>query len=864
MITVVINGQSFDYPVVGDTDWGNAATVAFQSLAATTLQKDAGAFTLENELDFGGNYGVKVLFISSRSNDPALSGVFRLSKGELVAWRNEDNDGDNTITFDADGDLIVNGVKVTLHGQIVNDDIAAAAGIEESKLALDHSTQSLYDNIENHKSDTANPHLTNLVNLVDTTIVTPADNDTLLYDGNDSKWKNIPNTVSNVKDVTISSVADGDVLVYDSNDSDWKNSDVVSSHVANTSNPHSVTKAQVLTGDLIVNADVDASASIAESKLALDYSTSSLNTAITTHTGNTSNPHSTSVSNLTDTTISTPTSGDVLGYDGSKWINTPSSTSSLSGLSDTDITTPANGDTLVYNNVSTKWENSDQLSTLDSTVSTHVANTSNPHSTDVSNLTDTTITSVADKDTLVYDGNSSKWVNVENSIDNLSNVDIDSNTEAENDVLVFNDQTLKWENSQIMVNHIGNSANPHLTTVAKLTDAEITSAANKDTLLYDGNDSKWKNKPNSVDNLSNVTITTASSGDTLSYNGSGWVNQANSLDNLTNTTITTPTSGQVLTYTGSIWENSAPSSGALGNITDVTLTTPTDKQLLQYDYANSKWVNSSDVWNTIEVNDIANINNASANVTLTSSDKRHQIFTATDGFNITLPSSGIKAGEKVILEFTKDGAFSSTSMRIYAGSDAMQYAHIGNFLYIYTALVNNPSTSTDWFFEYRLVKPRYIYGGSGLSISATQNTRLSGQTAIMCTVFPGVWNVNFHTGITYGGTIDSSNPWRFYLVIDGTTRTPITCRGSTEIMGYAYTVSLSRNRSISFADTNCSSFDCYDARAMSKTSLVVLTKRSAGIRAVNSFYNTGSTYTIYYANSVSFYLVEPVSASSVT
>ena len=65
MITVVINGQSFDYPEVGDTDWGNAATVAFQSLAATTLQKDAGAFTLENELDFGGNYGVKVLFISS-------------------------------------------------------------------------------------------------------------------------------------------------------------------------------------------------------------------------------------------------------------------------------------------------------------------------------------------------------------------------------------------------------------------------------------------------------------------------------------------------------------------------------------------------------------------------------------------------------------------------------------------------------------------------------------------------------------------------------------------------------------------------------------------------------------------------------
>lgn len=197
MITIVINGESFDYPEVGDIEWGNAATRAFQALAANTLQKAATEFTLVNELDFGVDQGIKILFISSRGNDPAQDGVFRLCRGELVAWRNEDNDGDNTISFDSDNDLIVNGVKVTLHGQIVNSDIAAAAGIEESKLSLDHSTQSLYDNIENHKSDTANPHLTNLVNLVDTSIVTPNDNDMLLYDGNSSKWKNKP-FVSNV------------------------------------------------------------------------------------------------------------------------------------------------------------------------------------------------------------------------------------------------------------------------------------------------------------------------------------------------------------------------------------------------------------------------------------------------------------------------------------------------------------------------------------------------------------------------------------------------------------------------------------------------------------------------------------------
>jgi len=59
-----------------------------------------------------------------------------------------------------------------------------------------------------------------------------------------------------------------------------------------TGNPHQVTKAEVLTGDLIVNADVDAAAAIVESKLSLDYSTSSLNSAIIAHVGDTTNPHS--------------------------------------------------------------------------------------------------------------------------------------------------------------------------------------------------------------------------------------------------------------------------------------------------------------------------------------------------------------------------------------------------------------------------------------------------------------------------------------------------------------------------------------------------------------------------------------------
>ena len=43
----------------------------------------------------------------------------------------------------------------------------------------------------------------------------------------------------------------------------------ITGHTGDSNNPHSVTKAQVLTGDLIANADIDAAAAIDESKLAI-------------------------------------------------------------------------------------------------------------------------------------------------------------------------------------------------------------------------------------------------------------------------------------------------------------------------------------------------------------------------------------------------------------------------------------------------------------------------------------------------------------------------------------------------------------------------------------------------------------------
>lgn len=628
MITIVINGQNYDYPQVGDTEWGDAATTAMQALATTTLQpvKDlndptaVNNFTLYNDINFGNTNGLRVLFVESNSNNPALNGVFRLCNGELVAWKNGNNDGDNSISFDAsdnfvingntisfdvDGEMLVNGVQVTRSGEIVNADVADSAGIVESKLSLDYSTQSLYDNLENHKADTNNPHDTTVSNLDDTNIISASDEDTLMYDQVSTKWINRANTVDNLKNVNITSIQDGEILSYDSNSTEWINT---TNSVDNLSN---------------------VSISSVQDKNILAYDS---NDSLWKNIDN-------SVNNLAGVSVTTPVSGQVLTYDGSNWTNQPSASASLAGLTDTTITTPADGDTLVYDSVSTKWINSDSLTT-------HLSDTNNPHDTTVSNLDDTTITTPSDQDTIVYDNNSSKWINQENSVNNLTNVSIDSNTLAVGDALVFDDQDSLWKNDASFTNHIGNAANPHLTTVAKLTDTTISTPVNNDVLLYD--------------------------------------------------------------------------------------------------YANSQWINSP----IIEINDIANINTSTTNITLTSSDKRHQIFTATDGFNITLPSTGIKAGESFEFEWQNDFGLSITNPFVFYSSDntALRYAWINNFKYIFTALIDNPTGSLDWNAKYFLKEPQYYAGEYSNPYIDVSSLAVSSPT--LFTAKAGVYHFDFHSAMS--------------------------------------------------------------------------------------------------------------------
>ena len=67
----------------------------------------------------------------------------------------------------------------------------------------------------------------------------------------------------------------------------------------------------------------------------------------------------------------------------------------------------------------------------------------------------------------------------------------------------------------------------------------------------------------SIDNISDVTITSAAAGQFLKWNGTAWINDAVSgatvatLDDITDVTITTAANGDLLKWNGTAWVNAA-------------------------------------------------------------------------------------------------------------------------------------------------------------------------------------------------------------------------------------------------------------------------------------------------------------------
>lgn len=159
-IALVINGVTYDYPEVDDTDWGPDATDWASAVTSGMLQKAGGLFQLLAEVDFGTSFGIKSLYIKSRTANVADAGPIRLARADAINWRNQANSGNLSLSVDASDNLLFNGASVvngvtvgdtatidlTLAGSVLSADIvalsitnafiSASAAIAYSKLNL--------------------------------------------------------------------------------------------------------------------------------------------------------------------------------------------------------------------------------------------------------------------------------------------------------------------------------------------------------------------------------------------------------------------------------------------------------------------------------------------------------------------------------------------------------------------------------------------------------------------------------------------------------------------------------------------------------------------------------------------------------
>ena len=237
---------------------------------------------------------------------------------------------------------------------------------------------------------------------------------------------------------------------------------------------------------------------------------------------------------LDDVTISSVTTGQVLKYDGTDWVNANDSggVSALDELTDVDISSATNGQVLKYNG--SEWVNAAE---------------SGGGASVLTDLSDVSIASASNGQVLTY--NFGDWVNSDLpspsiSLDDLTNVSIASPS---------NNQVLKYDNGTwVNANDSGGTtviANPSGSSTADLTKLQV------DNVIYA-----------IPSGGSNVSVTQIQS---------------------TGTKIATITVDSVAT------DIYSPAGGgsSLNDLSNVNITSPSDQQVLAYNDATSKWINSS-------------------------------------------------------------------------------------------------------------------------------------------------------------------------------------------------------------------------------------------------------------------------------
>ncbi len=147
-IPLTINGTTYDYPIPGDIDWGPSATDWAAAVTTGMLQKAGGLFQLLAELDFGTTYGVKTLYLKSRTASPADAGQIRLAKTDVVSWRNNAGGGNLDLGINGSDALIFNGTALQ-NAVSVSDTATIDLTFSSSTLSADIKTDSITNSMIN-------------------------------------------------------------------------------------------------------------------------------------------------------------------------------------------------------------------------------------------------------------------------------------------------------------------------------------------------------------------------------------------------------------------------------------------------------------------------------------------------------------------------------------------------------------------------------------------------------------------------------------------------------------------------------------------------------------------------------------------
>lgn len=194
-------------------------------------------------------------------------------------------------------------------------------------------------------------------------------------------------------------------------------------------------------------------------------------------------------------------------------------------------------------------------------------------------LTDVSIITPSDGQCLIYDTNSSEWVN---GTGNPPSISMTASTDG-----------TSLANPTVTVTKTGTDESPNFDLAFSGLKGDTGAQGATGATGATGNGISSIVKTSTVGLVDTYTIT-YTDGTTSTFtvtNGQS----INSINDISDVTLTTPTNGQVLTYnsTSQKWENKAQAGGSLANLTDVTLTTPANGNTLRYNSTSQKWENVS-------------------------------------------------------------------------------------------------------------------------------------------------------------------------------------------------------------------------------------------------------------------------------